>query len=251
MQVNRPVVMSVAGLDPCGGAGLLADIKAFEQHKVYGLGVATAQTIQTEDAFYSIRWESDENILEAMEKMFSNYEVSAVKLGIVQSLKALDKIVSCIHTCDQRIKIVLDPVIRSTTDFNFWANGVDEGLLCRVLKKIELITPNYREVVQLAPDADPNKAAMKLSAYCHVLLKGGHNEEEPGVDYLITDNNIIKLYPGAVTKFAKHGSGCVLSSAIAANMALNSDLITACRKAKSFTEKFLLSNPTLLGYHVS
>ncbi|MFX5756263.1 bifunctional hydroxymethylpyrimidine kinase/phosphomethylpyrimidine kinase, partial [Acinetobacter baumannii] len=80
MQFNRPIVMSIAGHDPCGGAGLFADIKAFEQNKVYGLGVTTAQTLQTENHFISIRWESEENILKAIEQMLSHYNIKAVKI---------------------------------------------------------------------------------------------------------------------------------------------------------------------------
>ena len=243
--------MSIAGLDPCGGAGLLADIKAFEQNKVYGLGVTTAQTLQTEKCFMSIFWESDEHILKAVEQMLANYDVKAVKIGIVQSLNRLYEIVAAIHTFDNSIKIVVDPVIVSTTEFNFWQNAIDETLLCDVLKRIVLLTPNFKEAVQLVPGADAKDAVKKLSHYCNVLLKGGHNAEEQGVDYLYHRDRIIKLEPDVVTAFPKHGSGCVLSSAITANIARGFDLEEACTKAKVFTEKFLTSNPSLLGYHVS
>src|SRR5688500_4568101 len=123
MPSDRPIVMSVAGLDPCGGAGLFADIKTFEQHKVYGLGIATAQTLQTEDAFFSVRWESDKSILEAISKMLVNYNVQAVKICIVQNIQSLHRIVSSIHAFNKNIPIIVDPVIRSTTDFNFWQEG--------------------------------------------------------------------------------------------------------------------------------
>lgn len=251
MQLYRPIVMSVAGLDPSGGAGLLADIKTFEQNKVYGLGVITAQTIQTENTFFSVRWETDENIIETIQKMLYGYNVKAVKVGIVQNIYSLHRIVSSVHAVDENIQIILDPVIRSTTGFNFWQEGISENLLYKVLEMVTIMTPNYKEVMQLVPDADAKEAAKKLSAHCNVLLKGGHNEEEQGVDYLFSSRQVLKLEPDIVTAFSKHGSGCVLSSAIAANLALGNDLANACRKAKSFTEKFLLSNPSLLGYHVS
>lgn len=251
MQSDRPIVMSVAGLDPCGGAGLFADIKTFEQYKVYGLGITTAQTLQTQDAFYYIRWENDETILEAIAKMLTNYDVKSVKIGIVQNIRSLHRVVSSIHAFNKNIPIIIDPVIRSTTDFNFWQEGFDSALLYQVLQMTELITPNYKEVMQLVPCADEKEAAGTLSGYCNVLLKGGHNKNEPGVDYLYTQTGIHKLEPHTATVFPKHGSGCVLSSSIAANMALGNDLTTACRKAKSYTENFLLSNQSLLGFHVS
>lgn len=251
MQFNRPIAMSIAGMDPCGGAGLLADVKTFEQHKVYGLGVSTAQTLQTENEFLSIRWEEEVNVIQAVHHMLESYEVSAAKIGIVESIEALYNIVSAIHSSNPDIKIIVDPVIRSTTEFNFWSKGVDESLFEELLRKITLITPNYKEVVQLTNNINAKQAAQRLSEYCAVLLKGGHNDEEQGVDYLYITGAVKRLDPDVVTVFPKHGSGCVLSAAIASNLALGLHLTTACIKAKAFTEKFLISNPSLLGYHVS
>ncbi|WP_457831488.1 bifunctional hydroxymethylpyrimidine kinase/phosphomethylpyrimidine kinase, partial [Staphylococcus aureus] len=94
------------------------------------------------------------------------------------------------------------------------------------------------EVVQLVPAADAKEAAEKISHYFSVLLKGGHNEEEQGVDYLYYNGKVVKLNPNVVTVFPKHGSGCVLSSAITANIALGYGLEEACSKAKVYTEKF-------------
>src|SRR5665648_372914 len=89
MEANRPIVMSIAGFDPCGGAGILADIKTFEQHNVYGLAINTAQTVQTENDFISIRWETEDHILKALETMLTHYNVKAVKIGIVEKISTL------------------------------------------------------------------------------------------------------------------------------------------------------------------
>ena len=244
----RPIVLSIAGLDPSAGAGLLADIKTFEQHKVYGLGISTAQTLQTEDRFYSIRWEEPEVIKEAIEKMLWHYKVGVVKIGIVENNETLDQIVSLIATLDPNIKIVLDPVIRSSTGYEFWGE-INKDVLLNLLTKLFLITPNYQEVLQLAPAPDAETSVLQLSATCNVLLKGGHNEEEEGTDYLYMQGVVERIMPGPETVFSKHGSGCVLSSAITANLALGFDLLTACKEAKKYTEQFLSSNKTLLGYH--
>ena len=101
----------------------------------------------------------------------------------------------------------------------------------------------------LAGVENPIVAAEELSAYCNVLLKGGHNKEEPGVDYLFIKSKAQKIAPMSQNIFPKHGSGCVLSSAIAANLALGNDLITSCRNAKMYVEQFLSSSPSLLGVH--
>lgn len=249
MQLDRPIVLSIAGLDPSAGAGLLADIKTFEKHKVYGLGICTAQTLQTETDFLSVRWEKVENIILAIEKMMMHYDVKSVKIGIVENISSLQKIVLAINNLNKDVKIIIDPVIRSGTGFNFWDEEIDEEKLKNILSGVFLITPNYEEAVQLYPSNDAKKSAKELSKYCNVLLKGGHNEEEKGVDYLYSKNEVKKITGETENAFPKHGSGCVLSSAISANLALGLDLITSCKNAKKYIEQFLTSNETLLGYH--
>ena len=248
---DRPTVMSIAGFDPSGGAGILADIKTFEQHKVHGIAVCTAQTLQTESRFESIRWERAEDVLSAIQLMLQSYNVEAVKIGIVPSVSFLLDVVRTIHLYDAGIRIVVDPVIRSTTEYDFWKELGEESALFQVLEMTTLITPNFQEAAQLLPGASAEEAAETLADYCAVLLKGGHNDAEPGADYLYTDKKVKRLSPESADVFPKHGSGCVLSSAIAANLALGCGLGDACRKAKSFTEKFLGSSPSLIGHHVS
>ena len=249
MDTNRPIVMSIAGFDPCGGAGILADIKVFEQFKVYGLGITTAQTLQTENEFMSIRWQPEEDILNALEKMLLHYDVKVVKIGIVENIGILNKIVSCIHQKDAAIKIIIDTVLKSSSGFDFWEGKTNETLLFDIMSKSFLITPNFNEVLQLIPADNSKEAAQKLATYCNILLKGGHNKNEMGVDYLFTKSDIHKLKATNTEFNAKHGSGCVLSSAITANLALGFDLVTSCTIAKQYIEKFLGSNKTLLGYH--
>jgi hydroxymethylpyrimidine/phosphomethylpyrimidine kinase len=246
---SRPIVLSIAGFDPCGGAGLLADIKTFEQHKVYGLGISTAQTLQTENDFLSIRWEQESDIIQSLEVMLSHYDIKVVKIGIVENIGRLENIVSFINKKNATIKIVVDTIIKSSSGFNFWNEKMNEAILAELLSRTFLITPNYNEVLKLLPSFNAKLSAQKLSAYCNVLLKGGHNNEEIGVDYLYTKDGIEKLEAATTAITAKHGSGCVLSAAITANLALGFDLITSCSNAKKYIEQFLLSNDTLLGYH--
>ena len=249
MGAGRPIVLSVAGLDPSGGAGLLADIKTFEEHKVCGLGICSAQTIQTEDEFISVRWEDENEILKAVGLMLSKYDVKAVKIGIVENIARLKTLVGFIHEKNPAIRIVWDTVIKSSSGFDFWTGEMNEEILKEVLMKLFLITPNYNEAAMLVPSLSAKEAAKALSSYCNVLLKGGHNEGEVGVDYLYSKNKVEILKPIISTASAKHGSGCVMSSAIAANLALGHDLNTSCTKAKQYIERFLTSNNSLLGYH--
>jgi hydroxymethylpyrimidine/phosphomethylpyrimidine kinase len=250
MSVNRPFVLTIAGFDPSGGAGVLADVKTFEQHRVYGFAINTGNTIQTEKEFFEMQWTDLDFVLKSLEKLFDNYKIKAVKIGIVPSLDYLKKIILAIKKLSPKTKIIWDTVLKSTTEFDF-LNIENQNSSIEILKEIDLITPNYDEILQLSSKGlNAETTAILLSKYCPVLLKGGHNPNEIGFDYLYLKNEFIRLAPNNNTEiFDKHGSGCVLSSAITVNLALEQDLKTACINAKKYIESFLQSNPTKLGYH--
>lgn len=249
MPTNSPFVLSIAGFNPSAGAGVLADIKTFEQHKVYGFAINTANTIQTENEFVSVQWTAIDFVLQSIEILFGTYEIKAVKIGIVPSLECLKSIVFLIKKLSPMTKIIWDTILKSTTEFDFLAIE-NQNKLIEILDKVELITPNYDEILKL----DSNEKSIetiteKLTKHCAVLLKGGHNPNEMGTDFLHIHQHFFKLSPNTTEIFQKHGSGCVLSAAITANLALEQDLLNACKNAKEYTEQFLLSNPTLLGNH--
>ncbi|MBZ4036097.1 hydroxymethylpyrimidine/phosphomethylpyrimidine kinase [Flavobacterium sp. 17A] len=248
MSTNRPFVLTIAGLDPSGGAGILADIKTFEQHKVNGFAVSTANTIQTENQFYEIQWTDLSFVIRSIETLFLNYKISVVKIGILSSLYDLSRIVSTVRLLSPSTKIVWDPVLKSTTKFEFM-NIKDYLDLNKIVSKIDLITPNYHEIEILFPGFISKKNCIEKEIPTTILLKGGHNETAPGTDLLFLKNEILELVPLQKKCFEKHGSGCVLSSAIASNLALNQTLKEACKNAKIYIENYLSSTPTLIGYH--
>lgn len=251
MPTKRPFVLTIAGFDPTGGAGVLADVKTFEQHQVYGFAINTGNTIQTENSFVAMQWTDLDFVLKSIETLFANYSIEVVKIGIVPSLDYLKAIVSAIKKLSTTSKIVWDTVLKSTTEFDF-LNIDNQTILIEILKEIDLITPNYNEILQLIPKGiNAETTAIQLSKYCPVLLKGGHNPNEIGFDFLYTKNEFHRLSPktNPLQISEKHGSGCVLSSAITSNLALKQNLKTACEKAKAYTENFLSSNTTKLGNH--
>jgi hydroxymethylpyrimidine/phosphomethylpyrimidine kinase len=249
MSANRPFVLTIAGFDPSAGAGVLADIKTFEQHRVYGFAINNGNTIQTENEFFEMRWTDLAFVLKSLEKLFANYTIKAVKIGIIPSLEYLKQIIFTLKKLSPETKIVWDTILKSSTEFNFLSIE-DQNTLFEILKKIDLITPNYKEISQLSiKEVDAKTAAFQLSKYCPVLLKGGHNPDEIGIDSLYIQNNICKFLPKTNKCYEKHGSGCVLSSAITANLALGQNLKAACENAKIYTENYLLSNLTKLGFH--
>ncbi len=248
MSEKRKYALSIAGFDPSGGAGLLADIKTFEQHNVYGLGICTANTLQTENRFYSVQWTPVSEVLNALEVLLQEYPVTYLKIGIVPSVNYLFTVVSYIQKINPETKICLDPVIKSSTGYDFQETGDAENLRA-VLQHTFLLTPNISEAKLLTQLENPDAAASELAQQCNVLLKGGHRDDAPGVDYLYSNSEIIRLNPDAKSVTPKHGSGCVLSAAITANLALGYDLRESCVRAKKYTAQFLQSNSSLLGYH--
>lgn len=249
MNKARPYVLTVAGFDPSGGAGILADIKTFEQNGVYGLAICTATTLQTEDEFISAKWTNVDELHAHIRKMLEQYPVAAMKTGIMPSLKALHDVIVFANENKPGIKIVVDPIIKSTTGFGFMTE-IDRNTLEVILNNINLITPNYHEAKKLTRLDNIEEASEYLSRFCNVIIKGGHNSDEPGVDMLYTKDRTVKILPGNAKVYPKHGSGCVFSAAVTANLAKGIEIETACRNAKSYTEAFLASNELLLGYHV-
>lgn len=248
MSENRPYVLTIAGLDPSGSAGILADCKTFEQHKVRGLAIHTANTIQTENEFFDIEWTSLDFVLRSIKILFDQYEIKVIKIGIVPSLSYLKEIVLCIKKQAPTSSIIWDTVLKSTTEFDFMTVENQSDLL-DILFQIDLITPNYSEIKKLFPDFNFDKKQPNKLIPTAILLKGGHNTESLGTDYLHYQNDIFTLWPTNSNCHPKHGSGCVLSAAIAAHLALGQDLKSACLNAKIYIEKYLSSTSTLIGYH--
>ncbi|MCD0463815.1 hydroxymethylpyrimidine/phosphomethylpyrimidine kinase [Flavobacterium sp. ENC] len=248
MPENRPFALSIAGFDPTGGAGVLADIKTFEQHQVRGFAISTANTLQTENQFYDIQWTDLSFVIRSVETLFQNYNIKAVKIGITPDLHYLNRILSTIKLASPATKIVWDPVLKSTTQFEFLKITADLDLH-DVLSQIDLITPNYNEAEILFPGFLSRELWKKNKIPTAVLVKGGHNTGKPGTDYLLLKNEMVTLLPSEQKCFEKHGSGCVLSAAITSNLALNQTKKEACKNAKIYIEKYLSSTSTLIGYH--
>jgi hydroxymethylpyrimidine/phosphomethylpyrimidine kinase len=250
MQKNeRPYALSIAGFDPSGGAGFLADAKAMEVQEVYALTVATAITVQHESVFEAVEWVKVDLIKQQIKLLFQRYPVRFCKIGLIENWEVLSEITNLLLSLNPSIKIVVDPIFRASAGFNFHQNvGLED--LKEWLKNIYLLTPNAQELARInAKESDLMNVAHSLSRYCNVLYKGGHNETQKGTDFLFVGNEVSELSPKEIVRYEKHGSGCVLSAVIVANLALGHDLQEACEKAKEYITRFLNSNETLLGYH--
>ncbi len=252
MAKSLTYVLSIAGFDPSGGAGILADIKTFEHFKCMGLAVQTANTIQTDSEFLSVNWINKALIKEQLQVLLNTYKIDFVKIGLISNLHDLNELVETCLSFNPKIKIIWDTVLSASSGFNF--NQDIEGITS-LLPKLFLITPNWEEISKISGGLMGLEGAKKLAQHCKIYLKGGHNTQAIGKDFLVeSQNNQIKVTafnprPTVKSIFPKHGSGCVFSSALTANLAKGYTLKKSILKSKRYIEHYLSSNPTLLGTH--
>ncbi len=252
---KRPYVLTIAGFDPSGGAGIIADIKTFEALQVYGLAVCTANTIQNDIAFKACHWIAVEVIINQIEILFDRFDIAVVKIGIIQNWVVLNEVIDVLLKKKSELKIVLDPVLKSSSDFNFQntllqSKSTNDHQFDQILNKIYVLTPNYYEIEKLYADKSIEETIQYISTKTNLLLKGGHRKEDIGKDELFTTaGKYFTLHPKGQNNSEKHGSGCVLSSAITAQLALGFPLLKSCCRGKRYTEMLLSSNKSLLGYH--
>jgi len=245
----RPLVLSIAGFDPSGGAGILADIKTFEQHKVQGMGVVTGLTFQNDSEFDGVKWIETGEIIKQIEILSRKFKFGHIKIGMIKDLDSLNSIISFCKLKAANCRLIWDPILKASAGFEIHKE-IDKKKIINICKSIYLITPNTDEIKILTGEQDEMQGAKQLSKYCNVFLKGGHSENKKGRDHLFTAGG--KVYPYKaknISSTGKHGSGCILSAAITANLAAGNDLQRACLKGKDYVTKVLVSNKTLIGYH--
>lgn len=247
---SKNYILTIAGLDPSSGAGITSDIKTFEAHHLYGLSVCTAVTVQNDVEFSNCIWIEREIILEQIETLFKRFSIPLVKIGIIQSWEILLEVIQTLKILNPTIKIVLDPILKASAGFTFH-NTQDVSIFEKVLENCSFITPNYDEIKALFPDKTIEETIEFIAERTNIYLKGGHRTAKKGWDEVYY-SKIVKLnIPPITTKaiFEKHGSGCVLSAALAANLSKEIPLEDAFKNTKLYTEQFLSSNESLLGTH--
>ncbi|MBU2949667.1 hydroxymethylpyrimidine/phosphomethylpyrimidine kinase [Tamlana agarivorans] len=242
-------VLSIAGHDPTGGAGITSDLKTFEAHGFYGLSVCTTITVQNDTNFKQSIWTNLDIILSQIETLFERFHIPVVKIGIVENWITLSQILDKLHELNPKIKVVLDPVFKTSSGFDFHYNENQE-ILDKIWKQCFIITPNYDEIQSLYPDLNISKTIEHISKFTKIYLKGGHRSDLKGWDELYYDKtSAIEIFPIYKTVYQKHGSGCVLSSSLACNIALNYPIKDAAINTKIYIETYLRSSKGLLGTH--
>lgn len=248
MPTPRPYALTIAGFDPSAGAGVLADVKTMETSGVYGLAVCTALTVQNDVAFERVSWVGLADIQDQTQLLLTRFDIGFVKIGLIESLPLLLELINWLKARKPTLQLIWDPVLKATAGYEFHARP-EAALLQAICQELTLLTPNRPEARRLLPAATADAAAEALAAWCPVLLKGGHADGDLATDVLLLPEARYPLAAPRLPHGEKHGSGCVLSAAVLARLALGDDLAAACRAGKAYTTAFLGSNDTLLGYH--
>jgi hydroxymethylpyrimidine/phosphomethylpyrimidine kinase len=236
-----PVALTIAGSDSSGGAGIQADLKTFAALGVYGASVITALTAQNTRGVTGIHQVPADFVTAQIDAVFSDLDVKAVKIGMVAQLATIDAIAEGLKRWSPKY-IVLDPVMVATSGDRLLPTEAVEALRTKLIPLALLITPNLPEAAALLDEpVASSKAAIesqgkRLKALgCQaVLIKGGHGQGAESIDYLFTGDGVIALAAPRIATKNTHGTGCSLSSAIAAGLANGKDMVSAVRSAKAW-----------------
>ena len=236
-----PVALTIAGSDSSGGAGIQADLKTFAALGVYGASVITALTAQNTTGVSGIHQVPAEFVTAQIDAVFSDLAVGAVKIGMVAQLDNIDAIAAGLKRWSPK-HVVLDPVMVATSGDRLLASEAIEALRSKLIPCASIITPNLPEAAALLDEpVAESEAAVEhqgkrlLAMGCRaVLIKGGHGEGAESIDYLIDPQGTRALPAPRIATKNTHGTGCSLSSAIAAGLAKGEGLETAVRNAKAW-----------------
>ena len=239
--VTIPIALTIAGSDSSGGAGIQADLKTFAALGVYGASAITALTAQNTKGVTGIHPVPAEFVTAQIDAVFSDLDVKAVKIGMVAQLAIIDAIAASLMRWSPK-HIVLDPVLVATSGDRLLATEAVERLRTALIPQASLITPNLPEAAALLDEpiasdeaAIERQGRLLLALGCPaVLIKGGHGQGSESIDYLVTGNGTLALPAPRIATKNTHGTGCSLSSAIAAGLAKGEDIESAVRHAKAF-----------------
>lgn len=237
------VCMTIAGSDPSGGAGIQADLKVFSAWKCYGQAVITSLTVQNTQGVVYASSVSPQLVYDQIVAVFTDLKPDVVKIGMIPSVGVMRSIVKAIRQFAPNF-VVLDPVMVSTSGKRLMDEEVVDVLRTELMPLCHLVTPNLPEAMLLADKNTENqkelaKVLSDMIGGVAVLVKGGHAEGVP-VDVLYADgcwhefDNEVR-----VDTHNSHGTGCVLSSSIAAAVAQGAGLPEAVGRAKAFLTKAL------------
>ncbi|MEG2174616.1 MAG: bifunctional hydroxymethylpyrimidine kinase/phosphomethylpyrimidine kinase [Oscillospiraceae bacterium] len=232
-------VLTIAGSDSSGGAGIQADIKTITAHKMYAMSAITALTAQNTTGVYGIMEIAPDFVASQLDCIFTDIFPDAVKIGMVSSSKIIKVIVEKLHQY-HATNIVVDPVMVSTSGCKLISDEAQEALISELLPMGTVITPNIPETqvlcgFEIKDQNDMIRAGKRICKTTKgaVLVKGGHLVND-AIDLLCHENDISWYCSERIDNLNTHGTGCTLSSAIACNLAGGYPLDESIKRAKAY-----------------
>ncbi len=255
--MNKPkVCLTIAGLDPSGGAGVIADIKTFSAFGCFATAAVTSITFQNTVGVFGAVNQSAETVRGQVEPIFEDFEVAAIKTGMLPTREVITETARLIKNSGVK-DVVVDPVVRSTSGFDL----IDDDALHRLIEELFplacVVTPNIHEAERITGTAIRTEAEIENAALViqsmgaeNVLIKGGHLNADGSVprracDYLFIGSEKLVLEADFIETTSTHGTGCTLAAAIASNLALGKTLKEAVTISKSFVTQAILTSPGL------
>ena len=259
---KKPVCLTIAGLDPSGGAGVIADIRTFDAFGCFPTAAVTSVTFQNTTGVFGAVHQSGESVRSQVEAVLDDLDVTAVKTGMLPTREIIEVVADLAR--ERRFPIVVvDPVVRSTSGYNLIDDAALKVLVEQLFPLADIITPNIPEAERISGVAiesiedirDAAGVMLDMGARS-VLIKGGHfldartegrNEKSStlAVDRFFQGGEIREFSGEYIDTTATHGTGCTLASAIAVNMALGRDMGEAIAVSKKFVTNAIRTAPML------
>ncbi|MGD9301282.1 MAG: bifunctional hydroxymethylpyrimidine kinase/phosphomethylpyrimidine kinase [Desulfobacterales bacterium] len=237
-------VLTIAGSDSGGGAGIQADLKTFAAIGCYGMSVITALTAQNTQGVIAIHALPPAFAVEQMKAVFADIGADAVKIGMLYSAELIEAVTETLHKYEAR-NIVLDPVMVAQSGDKLLQDDAIQAIKDHLMPVADVVTPNLPEAEVLLGQkvesiADMQRAARSLAQFGgrSILIKGGHLGQNQSTDllYLTEENRFVILETERIDSRNNHGTGCTLSAAIAAHMSRGSSIEDAVSSAKTFIQ---------------
>ncbi|CAN5379994.1 bifunctional hydroxymethylpyrimidine kinase/phosphomethylpyrimidine kinase [soil metagenome] len=253
---KSPVCLTIAGLDPSGGAGIIADIRTFSGFGCFAAAAISSVTFQNTVGVFGAVHQTAESVRRQVEPVIEDYTVAALKTGMLPTAEIIEEVTRLINVNALR-NVVVDPVVRSTSGFDLIDDAALKILIDLLFPLADLVTPNIPEAERITgqsicSESDIIRAGeiMRSMGAKNVLIKGGHlqvqspkSKAHSATDYLFIGSEMHVFESDFIETTATHGTGCVLSSAITANLALGKNLIEAVSLAKNFVTEAIRTAP--------
>jgi len=244
--VTRPLpprLLTIAGSDSGGGAGIQADLKAFARCGAHGMTAITAITAQNTVAVTDVYPLPPEVILAQVRAIVEDIGVDAVKIGMLGTSETIAAVEQALDLVGN-VPVVLDPVMVAESGARLLDEGAEDALRTRLLPRVTVVTPNLPEARALAEGEDAAAAnaepadlarAIRALGTANVVVTGGHRDQ--AIDTFFDGERLVELPGERYPEGAAHGSGCTHSSALAAHLALGLDPLEAARRAKQIASE--------------